>query len=71
MAGNVWEWCLNEYDNPKQTGLSGDGRRVLRGGSWDYSPDYARAACRAHFGPAYRNLDFGVRLVCVAPILDH
>ena len=42
MIGNLWEWCLDDYDpdyfrrsaveNPRAVGL-GD-RRVLRGGSW-------------------------------------
>jgi formylglycine-generating enzyme required for sulfatase activity len=34
MSGNVWVWCLNEYDRPQRTGLSGTARRVVRGGSW-------------------------------------
>ena len=31
MAGNVWEWCLNQYDEPGDTDPGGDGRRVVRG----------------------------------------
>ncbi len=54
MSGNVWEWCINDYDNPKNQGLTGEGRRVLRGGSWDDSPDYARAAYRFNVPPVDR-----------------
>ena len=38
---------------------------MLRGGSWDYFADYARAGCRANFTPANRNNNFGFRLVVV------
>jgi hypothetical protein len=34
MSGNVWEWCLNEYEKPERIQLSGTESRVLRGGSW-------------------------------------
>lgn len=34
MAGNVWEWCLTDYDN-KTNDINNDATlRVLRGGSW-------------------------------------
>ncbi len=55
MAGNVWEWCLNEYGNPEETKLSGDSRRVVRGGSWFDNRDYARAASRGFRAPASRS----------------
>lgn len=35
MSGNVWERCLNEYDEPARTQAEGAARRVVRGGSWD------------------------------------
>ncbi len=38
LSGNVWEWCLNEYENPDKTDPGGDATRVLRGGSWDDLP---------------------------------
>jgi formylglycine-generating enzyme required for sulfatase activity len=34
MAGNVWEWCLTDYDNKKNDVNSDAYLRVLRGGSW-------------------------------------
>jgi formylglycine-generating enzyme required for sulfatase activity/energy-coupling factor transporter ATP-binding protein EcfA2 len=61
MAGNLWEWCLNEYEAPSNTGLSGDGRRVVRGGSWDSFQDDARAAYRASNAPVSRNNSLGFR----------
>jgi formylglycine-generating enzyme required for sulfatase activity len=68
MAGNVWEWCLNEYENPQRQGLGGDARRVVRGGSWDYARGYARCAYRGVSSPGDRFINLGLRLVCVAPI---
>lgn len=48
MAGNVWEWCLNEYDDPNQITIDGsDDARVLRGGSWLSDPPTAAVAIPA------------------------
>ncbi|NDJ61142.1 MAG: SUMF1/EgtB/PvdO family nonheme iron enzyme, partial [Chloroflexi bacterium] len=63
MSGNVWEWCLNEYDRPENISLSGDNNRVLRGGSWNYDRLDARAAYRYGHFPAARYDSFGFRLV--------
>jgi len=67
-AGNVWEWCLNEYNEPDYTEIGGDARRVLRGGSWVNSQPDARCAYRFHSTPDNRLDDFGFRLVSVSPI---
>jgi formylglycine-generating enzyme required for sulfatase activity len=56
-AGNVWEWTQDcwhgNYDNSPADGSAwlqkggGDcSRRVVRGGSWNYSPQYLRSASR-------------------------
>lgn len=33
MAGNVWEWYQNEFNQPDNTGLFRNAARVVRGGS--------------------------------------
>lgn len=37
MVGNVWEWCLNNYDHPEAPDslrIDENAERALRGGSW-------------------------------------
>ncbi|MGH8589326.1 MAG: SUMF1/EgtB/PvdO family nonheme iron enzyme [Gammaproteobacteria bacterium] len=68
MAGNVWEWCLNEYDRPERQAGKGDARRVVRGGSWFSDRADARCASRLDLTPGDRFDSLGLRLVCVAPI---
>jgi len=69
VAGNVWEWCLNEYDHPERTQISGTERRLLRGGSWVNYIGNARCAYRRRYPPDNRFNDIGFR-VCVgsAPV---
>jgi len=68
LSGNVWEWCLNEYENPERVEAGGREARVLRGGSWLLSQEYARAGYRVSFVPDDRNLNIGFRVVCSSPI---
>ena len=47
MAGNVWEWCLNEYGKPMPTAdivWQDHAERVVRGGGWDNRPGFLRCA---------------------------
>ena len=69
LAGNVWEWCLNEYNRPENTALEGDAPRVLRGGSWYYYPGLVRASIRSWSVPDFRLNDIGFRVVCSSPII--
>ena len=67
MAGNVWEFCLNEFDWPRQTLVMGKVNRVLRGGSFNDGPDLTRAADRYDIHPSLRNLIVGFRVSCASP----
>ena len=69
MSGNLWEWCLNNYNNPDVTEGYGNGeRKVLRGGSFYSVQDLAAASSRYDFNPNRRNYDVGFRLVLGAPV---
>ena len=68
LAGNVWEWCLNEYAKPERVGRGGSVSRVLRGGSWVGAQGFARADNRYSPHPYDRFDDVGFRVVCASPI---
>jgi len=72
MHGNVWEWMQDVvHDNYDGAPLDGSAweeggdqaRRVLRGGSWLYTPRYLRSALRNGFSAALSNDIVGFRVV--------
>ena len=78
MAGNVYEWCADWYDedyysnlelhNPQ--GPSSGVDRVLRGGSWPNVSNLLRAACRFNFNPTGANFNCGFRCVSGFPAVQ-
>jgi len=65
LSGNVWEWCLNEYEKPDRTQEEGSKDRVLRGGSWNNNVDNASALARNRNWNNNRNDNIGFRVVAV------
>jgi formylglycine-generating enzyme required for sulfatase activity len=68
MVGNVWEWCLNEVDNPERIEPSGNKARVLCGGSSFFISVNAYASSRRWLNPDDRDHFIGFRVVCSSPI---
>jgi len=64
MAGNLWEWCLNENQTPGKTKPKRTNHRVVRGGSWNNNQDNARAAYRNNNAPDNLNNNQGFWLLC-------
>ena len=69
LAGTVWEWCLNKYDDLDLVAAdTSAAARALRGGSWLLNPDLARADNRSRYLPVDRNDLRGFRLCSSVPI---
>lgn len=64
MAGNVWEWCLTDYDNKVNDITVNAKSRVLRGGSWDDSDiELFRCDYRLDWNPHDRCDNYGFRFL--------
>ncbi|MBN1563578.1 MAG: SUMF1/EgtB/PvdO family nonheme iron enzyme [Anaerolineae bacterium] len=63
MAGNVWEWCLNDYERPTNIELTDNVRRAARGGSWAQWLESACCICRLGLDPNHRYHYIGFRVM--------
>jgi formylglycine-generating enzyme required for sulfatase activity len=72
IHGNIWEWCQDDwhenYNKAPADGspwISGNDKRLLRGGSWNHDPWDCRSAFRLYNARDTRDDDVGFRVVLV------
>jgi formylglycine-generating enzyme required for sulfatase activity len=63
MSGNVWEWCMNEWERAASIDPRGGANRAVRGGSWLCDQTGATATVRIGVEPFIRSVIVGFRLV--------
>ncbi len=70
MAGNVWEWVDNWYDDYPGSATNtnfAQTRRVMRGGGWSSSNSNVRSVTRLGGSPSYSGFDVGFRCARSVP----
>ncbi len=81
LAGNVWEWCLDEYNPSFYQQNSKDVKRnplnlrfrdvlrarAIRGGAWDVGSAFLRSGLRSKFYPLDSTHTIGFRVVRPSP----
>jgi formylglycine-generating enzyme required for sulfatase activity len=75
MCGNVFEWCLNEFERIGVTDVSGDKRRTTRGGAFFSPPEHCTVRYRLADPPDAKKdenqrIAVAIRLVAVNPPAD-
>ncbi len=66
MSGNVWEWTSSLYENypykdDHESNSGTSSRRVLRGGSFDFTSNHLRSANRNGGSPDLHDFSGGFR----------
>lgn len=67
LAGNICQFCLNDYVFPRDTSLDTNGSCVLRGGSWLSHPGRVRSIVRFDSRRNSRGDYVGFRVLCESP----
>ena len=69
LSASLWEWCLNEYDNPANIVISSKAAGVQRGGGYLDDQNEARCAARYRLTLKRKDNDGGFRVVCAASLI--
>jgi formylglycine-generating enzyme required for sulfatase activity len=66
MAGNIYEWCLTDYETGENELTKAEKSCVLRGGSWVLNvEDGFSCFYRGRNAPNRRGSKIGFRLACL------
>ena len=63
MLGNVYEWCMNDFDRPYEFTPKSGSRKSLRGGSFNERDQNATSSYRTAYAPYDARVFLGFRLV--------